>query len=866
MANQYKNKVVYNGTTLIDLSDTTAVQSDVASGKYFYLATGEKVEGTNSGSGGGESSETTYINIVPQQTFTPTSDYTLLTSTEALTNGEKYRYIVNGIEKTGTATELYGSVVLGSYSDYSGGTGGAFESVNNVVYYDTKLRTEFTVQVDRIVEGSGGGGGSTDSNPLKGKIVAFTGDSICAGSGYTGGYARIIGTNYNMTVQNIGTAEGTIVKYQNYFCISESISDLRTDANYVILEGGGNDAWYGTQVIPLGTLSSGYSATLDTTTFAGAFESMLKSAIARFPNAKIGYIFPHKCIANFDSPNGTYRNMAISALEKWGIPYCDLNISVPPLGYIDDLKSTYTAGDGIHPNELGYRTFYVPKIVAFMQTMLTDKTLVNKTVTENGTYLALDDSVDGYDSVTVNVAGGGGVTRTNIVPEQTVTGSGYLALTASEVMVAGQNYAYTFDGEERIGTAVAANGNIYLGDVDAFWESTGGAFATDGYTMYVMTNVDGSHTVKIDKIAENGGGSSGGDTSNNPLKEKILAVTGDSICAGAGFTGGYAGIIGSEQEMTVQNVAVGGGTVAYINANTFCISRSISSMRSDADFVLLEGGGNDADSGVPLGTLSSGYTATLDDTTFAGAIESMFKAALARFPDKKIGYVFIHKCASGYDSRVPNSYYGIAKSACEKWGIPYLDLNTQVPPLNYIADLKSTYTANGDGYHPNELGYKTFYVPKITAFLNTMLTDNSLINKTVTTNGTYLATDDSADGYSSVTVNVSSASAMNVQTEQFTSRRNNTALGSVVSLTCSTAGTYDVYWTCARSSTSGTWGSQLYINGTAYGTENTTFSNNVQNNHLTGVTIPANATVAIYGRSRSGYYIYVPQLTIVQTA
>lgn len=210
------------------------------------------------------------------------------------------------------------------------------------------------------------------------------------------------------------------------------------------------------------------------------------------------------------------------------------------------------------------------------------------------------------------------------------------------------------------------------------------------------------------------------DDDANPLKGKIISLNGDSIASGVGYQGGYGKIIAEDNGMTYENIAVGGGTVAYVSANVHCISRTIGNMRADADYVILDGGGNDADSGVALGTLSNGYDATLDDTTFAGAFESMLKSAIARFPNKKIGYVFIHKCAYLFDSRVANSYYDIAKAACEKWGIPYCDLNTQTPPLNFISDLKTAYTANGDGYHPNEQGYRLFYVPKITAWLKTL--------------------------------------------------------------------------------------------------------------------------------------------------
>ena len=137
-------------------------------------------------------------------------------------------------------------------------------------------------------------------------------------------------------------------------------------------------------------------------------------------------------------------------------------------------------------------------------------------------------------------------------------------------------------------------------------------------------------------------------------------------------------------------------------------------------------------------------------------------------------------------------------------------------------------------------------------------------NKAITANGNNI---DVAE-YATVSVNVS-GSSKNVQVAQSTTRVANTAYTKTASLTCSTSGTYDVYWDCFRSSTSGTNGSQLYVGGSAYGSANTTFSNNIhaQNNHLTGVQISANQEVAVYVRSRAtNYYAYCGQLTIVQTA
>ena len=106
----------------------------------------------------------------------------------------------------------------------------------------------------------------------------------------------------------------------------------------------------------------------------------------------------------------------------------------------------------------------------------------------------------------------------------------------------------------------------------------------------------------------------------------------------------------------------------------------------------------------------------------------------------------------------------------------------------------------------------------------------------------------------------------NVQIAQSTSRATSSTYTKVCGdITVSKTGTYDVYWDCSRSTTGGTTGSQFYIGSTAYGTANTTFTNHIQTNHLSNVSLTANDKVSVYARSRgNNYYAYVGTLTIIE--
>lgn len=137
-------------------------------------------------------------------------------------------------------------------------------------------------------------------------------------------------------------------------------------------------------------------------------------------------------------------------------------------------------------------------------------------------------------------------------------------------------------------------------------------------------------------------------------------------------------------------------------------------------------------------------------------------------------------------------------------------------------------------------------------------------SETKTANGTYDVTN-----LAELVVNVSGGSSKNAQVVQGTTRTTSSTLTAIgAELTVSKTGTYDIYWTAFRSSTSSsyTFGTQLYVGGSAHGTQNTTWSNHVQNNHLTNVSLTANQKLRVYGRESRGssYYIYAPMLVIVE--
>ncbi len=234
------------------------------------------------------------------------------------------------------------------------------------------------------------------------------------------------------------------------------------------------------------------------------------------------------------------------------------------------------------------------------------------------------------------------------------------------------------------------------------------------------------------------------ETASNPLKGKSITIFGDELLSGTGLSGQFSAQLAAHTGMTCQNISTRGTTIAgstFYNDENLCprdrVSEDIFRMNEGADYAIIGGGMNDAMLGVPMGELSEGFDSELKAWTFYGGMESALKQLITRYPGKKIGYVISPKMRNGFRSDEADdgtSYYWAAKRCCEKWGVPYLDLNVTVPAFTFfdgeLASLKELYTVEKDVSHqeeesytlfvPNDLCYQEYIFPKIEAWLRTL--------------------------------------------------------------------------------------------------------------------------------------------------
>ena len=207
----------------------------------------------------------------------------------------------------------------------------------------------------------------------------------------------------------------------------------------------------------------------------------------------------------------------------------------------------------------------------------------------------------------------------------------------------------------------------------------------------------------------------------NILKDKIIFNFGDSIAAGDGNNGkGYAELFAEKYNMSCYDFAVGGATIGETDSNniTTQITNSLS-QGITPDYILVNGGTNDINSpSVPLGTIASDYNYNnFDRTTTVGALEWIFYTLKTNFPSAKIAFISVHRMGSrNYDDQVERQ--GACVTVCKKWSVPVIDIFNR-GNLNTFVNAHLIFTNGTDSYpegdrtHPNELGYKTFYLPLI---------------------------------------------------------------------------------------------------------------------------------------------------------
>lgn len=231
---------------------------------------------------------------------------------------------------------------------------------------------------------------------------------------------------------------------------------------------------------------------------------------------------------------------------------------------------------------------------------------------------------------------------------------------------------------------------------------------------------------------------------------KTIIFDGDSICQASSeakgtVERGWPYRIGTKNQMNWHNFGIGGGTItaemySKVTGNArHWVSRNIDEIHKqfeNVDYLILEGGTNDADllRDFPeqFGEVNpTDFTGSYDDTTFCGAVETLFFKARTYYPSAKIGFIIAPKMGVDDENEIHfrRVFFLKIMEICRKWDIPYIDL-WETSPLDpkSIEYFDSTLTleenvaagkAYVDGQHLSKVGYDII-TPAIDAWIQTL--------------------------------------------------------------------------------------------------------------------------------------------------
>ena len=334
-----------------DVTDTTAIASDVLSGKWLHLADGSFVQGTNAG-GSGDG----YV----------------------WQDGNGYVHLS---DEQGTQT-IIDALTVSSSGTTTAPTGHAYSPVT--VPSGTASTPATSVTANPSISVSSGGLITATASATKSVTPSVSAGWVSSG---TAGTITVSGSNTSQLSTQAGAtitpteSEQTAVASGKYTTGAIKVGAI--SSSYV---GSGITRRDSTDLSASGatiSVPSGY--------YASNASKSVSSGTEGTPTATKGAVSNHSISV---TPSVTNTGGYISGLTKTGTA---VTVSASELD--SGTKPITANGTGI--DVVGYAAVDVAVPTG-------SATLITKSITANGTYNASSDNADGYSSVTVNVSGGGG--------------------------------------------------------------------------------------------------------------------------------------------------------------------------------------------------------------------------------------------------------------------------------------------------------------------------------------------------------------------------------------------------------------------------------------------------------------------------